>query len=337
MKVITRVILAWPARVYPESQCGFRQVDPTSTWSSPWDCWKLQEKCQDQNEPLFFAFVDLTKAFDLFSSSWRMLAAPQNCTPSSSHYTPMCETQSATMLQHQTHSPSTVESSRAVCSPPLSTGFSSRSSWPTHSARTNTESICALNPTAGLFNQTPSRDQGQIRRHQRGLFSKDAVLPTHTEEELQRLINRFAHACDEFGLTISIKTTEVMGQGTNSPPSPPPPPSIHIGSHKLNAVDRFQYLGSTISSNLSFEPQINSRIAKASAVMSRLHKWVRSNNNLTVKTKMQVYRACVLSTLLYSSETWTRCAAQEKRLNSFHLRCLRRIISIRWQDKVPNT
>ena len=105
-----------------------------------------------------------------------------------------------------------------------------------------------------------------------------------------------------------------MGQGTDSPPS------IHIGSHKLNAVDRFQYLGSTISSNLSLEPEINSRIAKASAVMSKLHKRVWSNNNLTVNTKMRVYRACVLSTLLYSSETWTTYAAQEKRLNSFHLR-----------------
>ena len=122
-----------------------------------------------------------------------------------------------------------------------------------------------------------------------------------------------------------------MGQGTDSPPS------IHIGSHKLNAVDRFQYLGSTISSNLSLEPEINSRIAKASAVMSKLHKRVWSNNNLTVNTKMRVYRACVLSTLLYSSETWTTYAAQEKRLNSFHLRCLRRILSIRWQDKIPNT
>ena len=82
---------------------------------------------------------------------------------------------------------------------------------------------------------------------------------------------------------------------------------------------------------------LNSRIAKASAVMSKLHKRVWSNNNLTVNTKMRVYRACVLSTLLYSSETWTTYAAQEKRLNSFHQRCLRRILSIRWQDKIPNT
>jgi hypothetical protein len=61
------------------------------------------------------------------------------------------------------------------------------------------------------------------------------------------------------------------------------------------------------------------------------------NNNLTVNTKMQVYRACVLSNLLYYSETWTAYAAQEKRLNSFHLRFLRHILGIRQQDRIPNT
>ena len=30
-------------------------------------------------------------------------------------------------------------------------------------------------------------------------------------------------------------------------------------------------------------------------------------------------------------------ARQERKLNSFHLRCLRRILHIRWQDKIPNT
>ncbi|XP_076442729.1 uncharacterized protein LOC143281405 [Babylonia areolata] len=97
------------------------------------------------------------------------------------------------------------------------------------------------------------------------------------------------------------------------------------------------YLGSTITSNLSLEPEINSRIAQTAEVMSKLHKTVWSNQNLTVNAKMQVFRACVLSTLLYSGETWTTYAAQEKRLNSFYLQCLIRILGIRWQDKIPNT
>ena len=69
--------------------------------------------------------------------------------------------------------------------------------------------------------------------------------------------------------------------------------------------------------------------------MSKLHKRVWSNNNLTVNTKMLVYKACVLSTLLYSSESWTSYAAQGRRLNTFHLRCLRRILGIKWQDRIP--
>ena len=70
-------------------------------------------------------------------------------------------------------------------------------------------------------------------------------------------------------------------------------------------------------------------------MMSKLHKRVWSNNNLTVNTKMQVYKACVLSTLLYSSEGWTY--AVQGSLNTFHLRCLQRILGIKWQDRIPNT
>ncbi len=58
---------------------------------------------------------------------------------------------------------------------------------------------------------------------------------------------------------------------------------------------------------------------------------------LTTNTKIKVYQASVLSIFLYGSETWTMYIWQERRLNSFHLRCLRRIRGITWQDRVPNT
>ena len=67
-------------------------------------------------------------------------------------------------------------------------------------------------------------------------------------------------------------------------------------------------------------------IGKAAAVMARL----------TEKTRLHVYQACVLSTLLYGSESWTTFAKQEK-LNSFHMRCLRRILHIHWEERVPDT
>ena len=104
-------------------------------------------------------------------------------------------------------------------------------------------------------------------------------------------------------------------------------PSISIGDYTLEVIEDFTYLGSTISSNLSLEAEINKRIGKAASAMSRLSTRVWENTNLTTNTKIAVYNACVLSTLLYGSETWRAYARQERRLNSFHLRCLRRILA----------
>ena len=44
------------------------------------------------------------------------------------------------------------------------------------------------------------------------LFADDAAIATHSEIELQRLVDRLAEAYDVFGLTISVKKTEVIGQ-----------------------------------------------------------------------------------------------------------------------------
>ena len=52
---------------------------------------------------------------------------------------------------------------------------------------------------------------------------------------------------------------------------------------------------------------------------------------------MVLYNACVVNTLMYGSETWTTYAIQEKRLNSFLLRCIHRILGISWQDRVSST
>ena len=51
---------------------------------------------------------------------------------------------------------------------------------------------------------------------------------------------------------------------------------------------------------------------------------------------MDAYRACVLSTLLYGSESWILYARQEARLNAFHFHCLKRILGTSWQNCILN-
>ena len=45
----------------------------------------------------------------------------------------------------------------------------------------------------------------------------------------------------------------------------------------------------------------------------------------------------VLSTLLYACEPWTVYQRHAKRLNHFHSSCLRKLLKIKWHDKIPNT
>lgn len=126
------------------------------------------------------------------------------------------------------------------------------------------------------------------------LFADNAALAAHSEDALQRLITCFAEACTEFTLTIRLlKKTNIIGQDVSTSPA------IIIGDHSLEVVDKFTYLGSTISCNLSLDAELNVRIGKAATAMARLTKKVWENTRLTLNKKMKVYEACVLSTLLY--------------------------------------
>ena len=139
---------------------------------------------------------------------------------------------------------------------------------------------------------------------------------THTQRELQLLMDCFSQACKDFGLIISLKKTNVLGQDILAPPA------ITIDNYELEVIHQFMYLVSTITDNLSLDPEIDKRIGKAATTLAHLTSRVWTNPKLTMKMKMAVYNTCILSTLLYGSKTWTTYACQEKRLNTFHLRSL---------------
>ena len=82
------------------------------------------------------------------------------------------------------------------------------------------------------------------------------------------------------------------------------PPQISIDGHPLNTVEQCTYLGSVISNEATVAKDVDNRLAKASSSFGRLQKRVRQNHSLRLSTKLQVYRAVVVTTLLYESESW---------------------------------
>ena len=105
---------------------------------------------------------------------------------------------------------------------------------------------------------------------------------------------------------------------------------------KLKNVDKFTYLGSTLSRAVHIDDEITARIAKASVAFGGLLANVWERNGIKLDTKLKVYKAVVLPTLLYACETWTVYQRHARRLNHFHS-CLRKLLEIKWQDKIPYT
>ena len=170
-----------------------------------------------------------------------------------------------------------------------------------HAFHTSTEGVLLHTRHDGkLLNLARLRAKTKIKRVlvREMLFANDAAFVSHTEEGLQSLINDFSSACKDFGLTISIKKTEVMAQDT------PSAPTICIDNKALSNVETFKYLGSTVSSNLSLDNEISTRIGRAAGIYGKLQKGVWLNRKLRLKRKARVYSTCVINTLLYGSETW---------------------------------
>ena len=102
-------------------------------------------------------------------------------------------------------------------------------------------------------------------------------------------------------------------------------------------MNRFTYLGSTLSQNVTIDDEVNVRIARASATFGRLHVNVWNRRGISLQTKLKLYRAIVLPTLFYVCETRTVYQRHAKKLNHFHTTCLRKLLNIKWQDRIPDT
>ena len=166
------------------------------------------------------------------------------------------------------------------------------------------------------------------------LFADDMAKGTPTEEKMQKHVDQVADSCDSYDLTISIKKTEVVYQP--APGKPYKELTITVKGQRLQVVDKFAYLGSTLYGVVHIDDEVSARIAKASAAFGRLLGSIWDQSGIRLDTKLKVYRLVVLPTLFFACETWTIYQRHAKRLNHFHTSCLRKLLKIKWQDRIPD-
>jgi hypothetical protein len=147
-------------------------------------------------------------------------------------------------------------------------------------------------------------------------------------KELQDLTNRLDARASAYGMEVSTEKSKVMVNSTN-----PISANITMNGEPLEEVTSFKYLGVTLSKDGTCIAEIRIRIATATAAMARLNRVWKSN--ISFQTKFKLFRSLVVSILLYGCETWTLLVDDERRIQAFETKCLRKLlrISYRAQDQ----
>lgn len=338
--ILDRLTTHLTEKILSESQCGFRSG--RGTIDMIFSARQIQEKCREQHMDLFVVFVDLVKAFDSVDRSglWRILSK-LGCP---SKIVKLVEAFHVGMQARVTSNGSTSSAfpvsngakQGCVLAPTL---FSILFSCVLNDAFKDLQSGIRVQfrTSGGIFNlrrlQAKTKVSEVLAREL--LFADDCAFCAHTFEDIQCMMNCFNRSAERFGLTISLKKTHALFQP--KPGNSLVPPPIMIGVHPLMYVQNFNYLGSLLSVDTTLASEVSCRISKASSAFGKLSKRLWKRHDIKLQTKTSVYKAVILPTLLYGCETWTPLRRNVSTLNSFHMRCLRQMSGVKWEDRIPDT
>ena len=148
-------------------------------------------------------------------------------------------------------------------------------------------------------------------------YANDIVLLANAPAQAETLLHSLERATVGIGLHVNAHKTEYMCLNqTGDIPS--------LNSSALKLVDRFTYLGSSVSST---ETDIDKRLEKVWTAIDRLS--VVQKSDLTDKMKPIFFHAAVVLILLYGCTMWMLTKRMEKKLDGNYMRMLRAILNWR--------
>ncbi|KAJ4436484.1 hypothetical protein ANN_16515 [Periplaneta americana] len=108
--------------------------------------------------------------------------------------------------------------------------------------------------------------------------------------------------------------------------------NITIGDLSFEEVEKFKYLGATVTNINDTREEIKHRINMGNACYYSVEKLL-SSSLLSKNLKVRIYKTVILPVVLYGCETWTLTLREEHRLRVFENKVLRKIFGAK-RDEV---
>ncbi|KAJ4446512.1 hypothetical protein ANN_13208 [Periplaneta americana] len=108
--------------------------------------------------------------------------------------------------------------------------------------------------------------------------------------------------------------------------------NIKIGDLSFEGLEKFKYLGATVTNINDTREEIKRRINMGNACYYSIEKLL-SSSLLSKNLKVRIYKTVILPVVLYGCETWTLTLREEHRLRVFENKVLRKIFGAK-RDEV---
>lgn len=160
-------------------------------------------------------------------------------------------------------------------------------------------------------------------------FADDIALLSSTMQHLQQKTRKLEENAAMVGLKLNDKKCKIMKTNSKSEDK------LQVQRNDVEEVESFTYLGAVVTQDGGGTADVKKRVALASGQFKKL-AGIWKAGDISKKTKTSLFRSLVLSVLCYGCETWKLTKGEERALDSFQNRCLRRIYKVHWSDHTTN-